>query len=546
MADNKRFPRFIILWILLIATVLPVSAGFHAGGGIADAIDGIFAYQVSDTGSRNVQDWFDGTLAPAAGSASDWYVLALLRYQNIPDASRYREFLQLRAEGDAERNASTRLRNGLLLLASGSRDEALLSGILEGAVGRQGVMSYIFALHLLNNGVTTEGVTRDGVLDSLLALRKEDGGFAVMGSYGDVDVTAMALQALAPCRDRSDAAEAIEAALSWLGSQQLEDGGYAGFGQPNPESAAQVILALTALDLDPETDERFLKNGLSTVDAMLSFRRDDGGFAHEAEGDSCAVATAQAALALVGLWRYRSGLSPLYQFDQSDIPVPGDEAETQSPAETEPAVPEFAADEGGSEKKPFPVKLAGTLAIAAVCVFVALFLWFRGKRNVKSYLAVLLIGGALLAFWLVTDFRSAGDYYGAPLDDNIKAVGSVTLSIRCDTVAGADSPYIPADGVMLPATVCPIAEGDTVYDVLIRAARSASLTVESAGVVIGPSEAAYIVAIGHLSEFDFGDLSGWVYQVNGISPSVGCGAYVLSDGDLVEWHYSLTLGADVP
>ena len=55
----------------------------------------------------------------------------------------------------------------------------------------------------------------------------------------------------------------------------------------------------------------------------------------------------------------------------------------------------------------------------------------------------------------------------------------------------------------------------------------------------------YIHGIGNIYEFDFGDLSGWVYMVNGESASVGCDQYVLQDGDQVEWHYTLELGKDI-
>jgi hypothetical protein len=33
-----------------------------------------------------------------------------------------------------------------------------------------------------------------------------------------------------------------------------------------------------------------------------------------------------------------------------------------------------------------------------------------------------------------------------------------------------------------------------------------------------------------------------VYLVNGESPSVGAGSYILKDGDRVEWIYSLEMG----
>ena len=50
----------------------------------------------------------------------------------------------------------------------------------------------------------------------------------------------------------------------------------------------------------------------------------------------------------------------------------------------------------------------------------------------------------------------------------------------------------------------------------------------------------------YLYELAHGDLSGWIYRVNGESPSVGCASYTLSDGDTVEWHYTLNQGKDIP
>ena len=68
--------------------------------------------------------------------------------------------------------------------------------------------------------------------------------------------------------------------------------------------------------IDPETDTRFLKNGSSVLDALHTFRLSGGGFAHTlTDGkakDFNAMATVQAAYALVALWRLKSGLRGLY------------------------------------------------------------------------------------------------------------------------------------------------------------------------------------------------------------------------------------------
>jgi len=55
----------------------------------------------------------------------------------------------------------------------------------------------------------------------------------------------------------------------------------------------------------------------------------------------------------------------------------------------------------------------------------------------------------------------------------------------------------------------------------------------------------YISGINHIYEFDYGELSGWMYRVNGGTPSVGCGSYILSDGDKIEWLYTCELGEDL-
>ena len=80
--------------------------------------------------------------------------------------------------------------------------------------------------------------------------------------------------------------------------------------------------------------------------------------------------------------------------------------------------------------------------------------------------------------------------------------------------------YIPADGVMLAAVTVPFRDGDTVYDILIAAARQYRLQIDATG----SAGMEYIAGINYLYEFDLGELSGWTYRVNGTSPSVGCGS----------------------
>ena len=87
----------------------------------------------------------------------------------------------------------------------------------------------------------------------------------------------------------------------------------------------------------------------------------------------------------------------------------------------------------------------------------------------------------------------------------------------------------------------PIAQGDTVYTILTDAARAHGIHMETSGT----NGLQYVSGIGNIYEFDFGDLSGWVFMVNGESASVGCDQYALKPGDKIEWHYTLELGKDI-
>ncbi|MGI6590145.1 MAG: DUF4430 domain-containing protein [Eggerthellaceae bacterium] len=129
--------------------------------------------------------------------------------------------------------------------------------------------------------------------------------------------------------------------------------------------------------------------------------------------------------------------------------------------------------------------------------------------------------------------------------------GQVTIQIRCDTIlhhkknlAAGKSKYVPANGVILGTTTVTFAKGDTVLDVLKAACRSAGIPLEYQYAPVYDSY--YIEGVNNLYEKDCGEQSGWVYQVNGWTPNVGCSQYKVSDGDAIVWAYSCeNYGEDV-
>ena len=123
----------------------------------------------------------------------------------------------------------------------------------------------------------------------------------------------MTLQALAKYTDQKAVAEAAERAVSCLSGIQQADGGFQTMGTATSESAAQVILALGELGISIE-DERFVKNGKSVLDALLTYRQADGSYLHLPDKSGVgSIATEQAFCALVSALRASRGQSSLYR-----------------------------------------------------------------------------------------------------------------------------------------------------------------------------------------------------------------------------------------
>lgn len=508
-------------------------------GKAADLADVIVDFKLSQTDSGSVQDWIDGALTENAGLSSEWYVFALSRFGDY-DFSLYEKALLTYLGKNQIRSASSRLKYALVLASVGSNDE-YITETMNNSIGEQGVMSWIYGLHMLNNGYESDTVTADEAVSTLLTLQKADGGWAIMGENGETDATAMAVQALAPRYNENESVKnAVDEALGLLSEKQLDSGDFSSYGVANPESTGQVLIALTSLGIDPLTDERFIKNENTLIDGMGLYRNQDGSFSHESGKDFNETATVQTFYSLVAYLRFSDGETPLFMLDSNNAESPTDETtetpvtEKNNPAETTPE--ETTADaEAQQDYKPVVCIVIAGAAAAAIIVLIVLR---KGKK--QNIIAVCVVAAAAALFVTFTDFSAPEDYYGS-VTEKKNPVGTVTLSIRCDTVAGkSDKDYIPVDGVILSDTFV-VEENETVFDILTQAAKEHSIHLDYSGT----ADSVYISGINYLYEFDFGDLSGWMYRVNGEKPSVGCDRYILSDGDSIEWLYSCEMGNDL-
>lgn len=284
-------------------------------------------------------------LLPAGQSTADWIALALALQHAPENYAGYLERLSAyvtscyATEERLDRIRATEWhRIGLTVLALGGDPTAfgtapdgtpvdlVADGVCQyagNALDAQGLNGLLYALILLDAKAyetpADSRYTRDGIQKAILEQQNEDGGFGLAPGNSDADITAMALQALAP-HQNGDAAEAVRAALAYLSGLQEPDGGFAAGGIGTLESTAQVVLALCALGMDPDATPEFCKNGVSVLEAMLSYQLDDGSFAHIRGMEGNPVATEQGLLALTAVERYNAGQNPIFDFTAYTAP----------------------------------------------------------------------------------------------------------------------------------------------------------------------------------------------------------------------------------
>ena len=136
----------------------------------------------------------------------------------------------------------------------------------------------LMALDAANAAIPADAKwSRNTIIEAMLGFQNENGGFGLTGKDStSVDMTAMALQALAPYQERTEVKEAIDRAVSCLKEEMRDD-----FGYGTSESTAQVLLALSCLGIDPTSVEvGFGTPNFNMITNLMKYRQNDGGFSH--------------------------------------------------------------------------------------------------------------------------------------------------------------------------------------------------------------------------------------------------------------------------
>lgn len=284
----------------------------------------------------STSDYLISLGVPTAGS--EWRALGLARAEKITTElsdgyySSLVSYVEENASAKLDSRKSTENSRVILALSAIGKDATDVAGynLLEPLadydfVTWQGLNGPVFALiafDTYNYEIPTAAdgatqTTRENLISYILDSQLENGGWTFFGSTADPDMTSMTIQALAPYYNKNaDVKNAVDKALDVLSSSQQDNGGFASWGTVNVESCAQVLTALASLGIDADTDERFIKNGNTLVDAIMEFSVENG-FAHVMDGGYNQMATEQAYYALVSYNRVKNGKTSLY--DMSDV-----------------------------------------------------------------------------------------------------------------------------------------------------------------------------------------------------------------------------------
>ena len=358
---------FLGLLLLLSVIRFPVASD-SAGDTVLTVAAGIIAWKKADNGAA--PDGYllnDSYLALAGTTPGDWYPIGLGRLGIADNNAAYLAVIRDKVEARyrqpgklSSAKATEWHRITLAVLAMGGDPTALgidadgnpINLIADGiydrgrttSLGRQGLNGWIWgliALDSLRYEIPDDAFySRDEILLEILRRQLPDGGFALSGSTADPDMTAMALQALAPyynseksyvyvqkARDETvtkTVRQVADEAIDCLSALQLDTGDFTSWGTENVESTDQVTVALCSLGIDPLTDPRFIKNGNTLLDGILRYRMEDGGFVHSYTYDpnnptshpdcSNSMAGEQTLYTMAALWRQKSGMRTLYDF----------------------------------------------------------------------------------------------------------------------------------------------------------------------------------------------------------------------------------------
>ncbi|MBS5323345.1 MAG: DUF4430 domain-containing protein [Lachnospiraceae bacterium] len=478
--------------------------------------------------------------------------------------------------------------------------KALYNDELKMKIGKDTSNAPIWALIALdcqNAEIPKDAVwTREKLIQHILTFQTQEGGFGLTDNkFSSIDMTGMALQALAPYRNDDSYPEvktAFDKALEHMKENMTENAGFLDSGKENSCTTAQVLTALTAAGIDPlDKSNGFTKTGNKNIVKNLDSYKAESGFMWQQGQKGNGMATQQVTYAMEAYRRFAENENRLY--DLTDV-MDKDTAAVKSVIKQIDAIGEVTLESEAAIKE---ARTAYDKLTEAQ------------KKLVTNY------GKLTEAEEKLAELKEqAADQKAADaVIEKIKAIGEVTLESEAvikearaayDKLTEAQKKLISEDvlkllekaeedlkkleeeagnghvvvsverftigqGYIHEPVIVPFEKGDNAVDILKKVIGAENWVGED-------GSAAYLEAIkgadlgsdhvkvpdyiseklggptteealengksqegDALGEFDYSFMSGWMYHVNGVEVGYGMASYVPKDGDVLRYQFTL-------
>ena len=322
----KRILFLVLILVCLLGLTVPAAG---AGTDLQTLVNGSAKYMLSAVKSPEPGDvggeWAVLGLARSGYAVPDGYfegyygklVAYVKECKGVLHARKYTDYSRVIVTLSAIGKDARDVGGYNLLTPLGDYDKTIWQGL-------NGPIWALIALDSANypmpqNSDAKTQATRQMYIDCILDAELDEGGWTLSrrtaADPADPDITGMALQALAKYQNQEEVATAIDRALACMSKKQDSKGGFSNqWGDSNSESVVQVLVGLCELGID-WNDARFVKNGNTLLDNLLTFRTSAGGFYHIADGSDGdnQMSAEQGFYGLVSCLRYEKGQNSLYR-----------------------------------------------------------------------------------------------------------------------------------------------------------------------------------------------------------------------------------------
>ncbi|MDO4517011.1 MAG: S-layer homology domain-containing protein [Bacillota bacterium] len=214
---------------------------------------------------------------------------------------------------------------------------------LNGATHSESAWNAPYTLAAYNQGSYDTDSYEQALITKILAKQKSNGSWTEWGD--SIQTTSNMIVGLSFYRDQETVKAAINKAVTYLSNQQKANGTFDAYGSgPDTDACANVVMALATVGINPDTDQRFIKNGNSALDGLLLFAlEDNSGFGYQDNITLNPYATEEGFRALIAAAQVMSTGEPYNIYDFSANPVTP-ARETSNSSSDKPTTPPTAPD----------------------------------------------------------------------------------------------------------------------------------------------------------------------------------------------------------